>query len=378
MWIGIGFLLMQGTSLFEKMKIFAPAIIILIGVLLGPFGLDFIHIDEVNSVLTELVLVFILFSAGLEICWPRFLTAIRPGLLVGVGGIVLSFGFGFAATYSLGSAMEEALYIGVALTATSIGISVPLLSNSGLLTTRVGQILLASAIVDDIAALYFLSALHVGLSDSNGYFAVIISLMIGAMTVVIAALSVYAFHFAVSKIDIYRHKNLRILMLALIALITALVTHLSGLSSALGGFIGGASLALRHCSHLKEDILFFKRLAEYISPLFFLSIGMQITKVDISNQHLMVLTVVILFAAIAGKFSCTWLVANQLNVSEQRLLGVALIPRGEVGLIVAGIGLQQKHLSDHGMVALVLMTLVTTVMATVLIPRLAQTIHAQD
>lgn len=370
-WLCLGLLLMQSSALFERVKLFGPAFIILLGLVLGPFGINALNFGEFERYVTELVLILILFSAGINICWPKFLVAVKPGLLVGVVGILLSFGFGFAATFGIGSPMEEALYIGVALAATSIGLSVPLLNKSGILSTKVGQILLASAIVDDILALYLLSAIHIGLSSDNGFFTVLRSLLFGITGLIFIALMVYAIHFAISKTSFYHQQYPRILFLMIIALASSWATHVIGLSIALGGFVAGASLALRHCEKLKNDSRFFCRLAEYISPLFFLSIGMQITQLDIDNQHLLLLVAVVLTAAMVGKFFCPWVIANKLEKSERRLLGIALVPRGEVGLIVAGIGLQQQHLSNHGMVALVIMTLITTVLATLLIPKMA-------
>lgn len=371
-WLGVGLLLMQGAAWLKRVNVFAPAFIILTGLALGPFGFNAITLGTFEKIITDIVLIVILFAAGIGICWPRFLGAVKPGLLVGIGGIVLSFGFGFLAAYALASPLEEALYIGVALTATSIGLSVPLLTNSGVLSTKVGQILLASAIVDDILALYLLSSIHVALSSENGLTTVIVSLMIGLVGLVSVALVVYGVHRWFSDTRFYQFRYLRLLVLILLAMVSALVTHRLGLSLALGGFVAGASLAFRHGKTLQKDIRFYKRAGEYIAPLFFLSIGMQIAQVDLGDIHLSLLILAVLMAAVAGKFLCPWLIAAQLNSSERRLLGVALIPRGEVGLIVAGIGLQQKHLSDHGMVALVIMTLVTTLVATILIPRLAQ------
>ena len=142
----------------ERFRLPQAAVVIVVGVLLGPAGFSLIRIGEAEHVLSELAVILILFSAGYDIQWSHFAAAIKPGILVGLAGIILSLLSGFAAAYIVSQDIDEALYVGIALSATSIGLSVALMHHAAVLESKVGQILLAAAIVDDILVLYFLSA----------------------------------------------------------------------------------------------------------------------------------------------------------------------------------------------------------------------------
>jgi Kef-type K+ transport system membrane component KefB len=96
---------------------------------------------------------------------------------------------------------------------------------------------------------------------------------------------------------------------------------------------------------------------------------MQITDLGPVDSELIWLVLAVLLAAIAGKMVAPAFVASRLSRRERWILGLALLPRGEVGLIVASIGLSQQHISHHGMVALLIMTLATALLPALLLPR---------
>lgn len=139
---------------FVRYRLPQSAVVIALGMLMGPLWLDWIVFGEAERLITEIAVIFILFAAGYEIRWSQFITTLKPALVVGITGIITSACLGYLAGFAINGRIDEALYVGAALAATSIGISVALLSREGLLHTPVGQILLAAAVVDDILALY--------------------------------------------------------------------------------------------------------------------------------------------------------------------------------------------------------------------------------
>jgi Na+:H+ antiporter len=159
-----------------------------------------------------------------------------------------------------------------------------------------------------------------------------------------------------------------------LALFAAWVTYKVDLSPVVGGFVAGAVFALSNDRYHRDDVRIFAAVSELVTPIFFLGVGMQITVLAVNEPEAIVLIVLVLLAAIAGKLFCPWIICSQLKVRERWLLGTALLPRGEVGLVVASIGLQQQHLSHHAMVALIAMTLITAVLSSVSIPRLARAV----
>ena len=370
-WLLAGFLLVLFNPVLTRARLPQAAVAIIVGLLLGPFYLNWISYGEVERSVTEWVVVFILFAAGFEIRWTSFIAAIKPGMMVGLAGIALSMLLGFMASFSINNRLDEALYVGVALSATSIGLSVPILHKVGLINSKVGQILLAAAIVDDILVLYLLAAVHVGLTGSNGLSQIAFSLLFSLFVLVLMSCALIVMGWLLNKSSIIQKTFVRRVYFVVLAIIAAWVTQRYGLSAVVGGFVAGAIFAyFKHDAQLR-DVSFFSQNANYITPLFFLSVGMQITVLNFSSVEVIGGIMLILLSAILGKLFSPWVIASRLNSRERWLLGMALVPRAEVALIVASIGFQQQHLSHHTMIALVVMTLVPALLSASVVPILA-------
>ncbi|GAC34496.1 cation:proton antiporter [Paraglaciecola polaris] len=377
-WLIAGLLLAFVNPIFTRSNLPQAAVVIIIGLLLGPFYLDWISYGEVERFVTEWIVVFILFAAGFEIRWASFMAAIKPGVMVGLAGIVLSMLLGFMASFFINNRLDEALYVGVALSATSIGLSVPILHKVGLLSSKIGQILLAAAIVDDVLVLYILAAVHVGLTISNGLSQIVFSLLFSLLVLLLLCFALALMGWLLRKTSIIKKTFFRRISFTVLAIIAAWVTLLNGLSPVVGGFVAGAIFAYFKHDDMLRDVGFFNQVANYIIPLFFLSVGMQITVLNINSMEIIGFIMLIILAAIAGKLFSPWVIASRLKNSERWLLGMALVPRAEVALIVASIGFQQQHLSHHTMIALVVMTLVTALLSAYLVPVLAKRVSNSE
>jgi len=370
-------------TVFERFKLPQAAVVIFVGVLLGPAGVRVIQLGDLEHTLSELAVILMLFSAGYNIQWSHFTAAIKPGIGVGLSGIVTSLVAGFTAAYFLSKDIDEALYVGIALSATSIGLSVALMSHASVLESRVGQILLAAAIVDDILVLYLLSATHASLMSDGGLGVILFSLLMSLLVLSGLVAILWLSNRLLMLSSAVWLKSYRRTTAIVMALLSAGVTARFGLSPVVGGFVAGAvasSFKTQYATGENEnntaDGVFFVDISRFLAPLFFLAIGLQITEISLEDDSLIRYTLVIITAAAVGKLLAPWVTTAVLTVRERWLLGAALLPRAEVALVVASVGLQQGHLSHHAMIALVLMTLATAILASSVIPPLARRVDS--
>lgn len=370
-------------AVFQRFKLPQAAVVIFVGVLLGPVGIGVIQLGDPEHTLSELAVILMLFSAGYNIQWSHFTVTIKPGIGVGLAGIVTSLVAGFTAAYFLSEDIDEALYVGIALSATSIGLSVSLMSHASVLESRVGQILLAAAIVDDILVLYLLSATHASLMSDGGLGIILFSLLMSLLVLSGLVAILWLSNRLLVRSSAVWLKSYRRTTAIVMALLSAEVTARFGLSPVVGGFVAGAvassfktQYATGENENNTEDGVFFVGISRFLSPLFFLAIGLQITEISLEDDSLVRYTLVIITAAAVGKLLAPWVTIAVLTVRERWLLGVALLPRAEVALVVASVGLQQGHLSHHAMIALVLMTLATAIIASSVIPPLARRVDS--
>ena len=365
-------------AVFERFKLPQAAVVIFVGVLLGPAGIGVIKLGDLEHTLSELAVIIMLFSAGYNIQWSHFTAAIKPGIGVGLWGIVTSLVAGSAAAYFTKD-IDEALYVGIALSATSIGLSVALMSHASVLESRVGQILLAAAIVDDILVMYLLSVTHASLINDGGVSVILSSLLLNLLVLsglsgILCVFNALIKHFSVDQSIVFRRS-----MAIAMALLSAWVTARFGLSPVVGGFVAGAVVAGFKDQSVgggingnTSDSGYFAGISQFLSPMFFLAIGLEITDINLQDEGLLHYALWVFTAAVIGKLLAPWVLAGVMTVRECLLLGFALLPRAEVALVVASVGLQQGHLSHHGMIALVLMTLATATIAATVIPPLAR------
>lgn len=371
MFLCIAAILAFNDSVFERLRLPKAALTLLLGIIIGPAVLTLVHLNKVEQLLSEGAVIIILLAAGYSLNWDRFMAAIKPGLLVGLMGVLLSLVLGFSASYLFRHNFEEAIYVGIALSATSIGLSVSLLNYAGSLQSKVGQILLAAAVVDDIFVLFILATAHAGFSsgtDSNGVLLSFLMslLMLFALTVLLSIVARLINSYSLKLIKFPRRASI-----ILIAFISAGLTEKFGLSLVIGGFITGAIFSLFKSSPTDSDTVFFNNLSKIAAPLFFLAVGIQLTDMTIGTIDMLWYVSLILIASILGKVMSPLIIAPLLSPKEGCLLGFAMLPRAEVAIIVASIGMKQQHLSHHAMVALVIMTVVTAILASVVVPKLA-------
>ena len=380
------------SSIFVRFK--QPEVLgeLVAGVLLGSLALIPLLGEpgyQIFHLLAEVGVAILLFEIGLETDLNDLLKVGVPSLLVAILGVVVPFGLGFYSvfilnTYSLLSFSSEitlflaALTIGATLTATSVGITARVLSELGKLKSVEAKIILGAAVIDDVMGLIILAVVSALITTTNSGGGITVDFL----TVGIITGKAVGFLFAAiilgnlftRKLFVFVHslKARGSLLLGALSytFVFAYLAQLAGLAPIIGAFAAGLLLAKTHQKDLIEDRL--KPVADVFIPIFFIMVG---SAVDISvfnpfikeNIAVIILALVLFIIAIIGKLVCG-LGAFSINANKI-VIGIGMIPRGEVGLIFASMGLATGVLSSSDYSALTVMVMLTTFIAPPLLYR---------
>jgi len=360
-------LLGVGAGLFAS-RIGQPTAVaqVLVGLIFGPPLLGWISLNENLKIIGELGVLLLLGMAGLHLKLDKLLRTGWQGFCVAFLGMGLCFIGGYSFTLWWGSPGEEALYVGVVLTATSIGISVQVLQQYNLVDKDIGRIVIVAAVIDDIAALYLLSITHDSLTEAFLVSKVILSmifaaLMFGLIFIVCRLLARFLSAWIILPV-------LRMLFSLVIIISFAWLTQWLGYSLVVGSFIAGLGLGeglLK--SHQDELIKQYDNLVVLLVPFFFVSIGSQAEWQVLSDNGMPTLVAGLIIIALTGKTLGGYLGSGfRGEFYKPFLIGLSMVPRGEVALVIASIGFEQGHISHHMLVALMLMAIVAAIAGPVL------------
>jgi Kef-type K+ transport system membrane component KefB len=357
-----------------------PAVLgeLLVGLILGPTIVDLVHLSFVGnpallqeeiSDLASLGVVFLMFMAGLEVELDEMLHAGHASLLSGTLGVVAPLFMGALAALPFGYTNQAAWFIGIILTATSVSISAQTLLELGVLRTREGITLLGAAVVDDVLVLIVLS-IFLALGNSAGSeepIIVVVAKMIGYLAAA-AALGWFVLPRIVAWVDRQPISEGLIAVVLFITLVFAWSAEvMGGLAAITGAFIAGVGLGR---SHLRDKIGSKMRVVTYgfLVPIFFVSIGLEANLRAITGTLLPFL-IVLFIVAVLSKVIGAGLGARLAGLDNAASLrvGVGMISRGEVGLIVAGIGVRDRIISPDVFTVVVVLVLLTTLVTPLLL-----------
>ena len=363
-----------------SLRLGQPAVLgeILAGVLLGPSLLNVLGwplfreegLATAVGHLANLGVILLMFVAGLETDLARMLRVGRVAAIAGTAGVFVPLVLGLAAALPFGYPLQQALFVGVVLTATSVSITVQTLIELGQLETKEGTTLLAAAVIDDVIAIVVLSV-FVALSGTGGG---------GLGGVALVALRMVAFFVLAIAVGAFlARRGLRWaarlpVSEGLLAFVTVGALVLSWAAEAFGqvASITGAYLAgvLVARAGFREEIEHRMRAFTYaiLVPVFFVGIGLQ-TNARLLAVEDLPFALLIIAAAVVGKIAGCGLGARAGGFSgrESLRIGVGMVSRGEVGLIVAGVGIQNGLLTDRGFAVMVIMVLATTLLTPVML-----------
>ena len=342
-------------------RIGQPAVLgeLVAGLLLGPSMLDLVNPhDPAIHIIAEIGVVILLFQIGLEIELKKMLGVGGAALTVACVGVAVPFVLGDLISRVVGLAPLPALVTGAALTATSVGITARVFSDLGRLHDAESQVVLGAAVIDDVIGLIILGVVGglVGGAELSagsvlGKTAIAFGFLVGA--VVVGRLIVPPLFDLIARVG--RTSTIGPMALGLM-FVTAVLAQVIGLAPIVGAFTAGLVLApTRHAESCRDGVT---RLGHFFVPIFFVVVGAAVDVRTFADGHVLAIGGLITAAAIAGKlfsgYAAFWFPGRKFVV------GVGMIPRGEVGLIFAQMGLTAKVLDAGLYAALTLMVMVTT------------------
>jgi Kef-type K+ transport system membrane component KefB len=347
---------------FLAQKAGQPAVLgeLVAGVVVGRSVLGLVDPSaEVFRLLAELGAIILLFSIGLETNLGGLIRVGAASTIVAVVGVAVPFALGYAICLALGLSQIVAIVAGASLTATSVGITARVFADLGRLHTLESRVVLGAAILDDVLGLIILTVVS-GLVTDGGVSAAGVAKVTGiafgflVATLVVGRLLLPPLVRLVARID---HPGTPTVFALMLAFGLGWLAHEAGLAPILGAFAAGVLLVgTREKDEIEQGVT---RLGHVFVPIFFVVVGAAVdlhslNPMDAGNHKTLVVAALLAVAAVAGKFvsgyAPYWMRVNK------PLIGVGMIPRGEVGLIFAQMGLT-SGIFDVG-----LFTSVTTVM----------------
>lgn len=345
-------------------KIGQPAVLgeLVAGVLLGSSLLGIVDpAVEMVHLLAEIGVVLLLFQIGLETDLRRLIQVGGASTAVAIVGVVVPFVGGYFAAVALGLETLPAVVCGAALTATSVGITARVLSDLGRLREPESQIVLGAAVIDDIIGLIILAVVSQVVSGSE----------LTATGVAITTLTAFGFVAGVLVLGKFivppvfdllarvgREDTLATMALAFAFVICYLADSV-GSALIIGAFAAGLVMApTRHAKVVEHGVM---RLGMFFVPIFFVSVGAAVDVRAFGDPQVILVGGTLILVAIVGKvlagYAPVWFKGRKL------VIGVGMMPRGEVGLIFAQMGLTTGVLTTGFFSALTLMVMVTTFLA---------------
>ncbi|EHN11421.1 Na+/H+ antiporter [Patulibacter medicamentivorans] len=362
-----------GDELFKRLG--QPSLIgeILAGVIVGPSVLGLVHPQGTIEVFAELGVIFLLFWVGLETRLSDLRAVGTSAITVGVLGVVLPFAAGSVLGAALGEGTATSMFLGAALVATSVGITSAVLVDLGLLSRRVSRVILGAAIVDDILAMVLL-AVATGIAEQG-------SVDVGGIAVVLVVTTAFLGFVALGGTQLLarvpdllerpRFAESPLMPAVLLCLGLAAIAAEIGLAAIIGAFLAGMAVAeTKDHNDVEEEIA---PLYAFFPPFFFAAIGLQVDPGAFADGDVLALLAAVTVLAIVTKFAGAWLGARltmRPRPREAAFVGVGMIPRGEVGIIVASLGASAGVIDGDQFTVVVGMSILTTLLVPPLLRRL--------
>jgi Kef-type K+ transport system membrane component KefB len=350
------------AELFERLG--QPGIVgeILAGVLIGPHVLGWLAPSEFLGTLSDLGVMFLLFRVGLEIQASQLMKVGGTALLVALAGVILPFFMGWGISALWGEPQLESIFTGAAMVATSVGITAQVLASRGLLDTRAARIILAAAVIDDVLGLLVLALVSGLAKGAVNYLdlAITAGLAIG-FTVFVAHFGTRTVRRVVPQLQARMRLAEGEFAMALILLFAlSLLAVYAGVAAIVGAFLAGMALSETAEGRLSEMT---NGVAELLVPFFLVGIGLHFDVSAFGNGGTLALAAVIFVAAVASKFVGCGLGAIAMGRRDALRVGVGMVPRGEVGMVVAQIGLNMGVIEQNVYGTIVFMSVATTLIA---------------
>lgn len=357
----------------------APSVIgeMVAGILIGPSLLGLVQLNEVVIILAEIGVILLLFEVGLETDLGKLLDVGRKSMTVAIGGFLAPLMFGYLVShYLFAQSVLVSLFIGGTLTATSIGITVRTLVDVGRQGSPEGQITLGAAVLDDMLGVILLAVIYEFSTSGEIHWGNTVKILVFVgvfflLAPILAKLLSHVIGYFDRRID--SPGSIPVTVISLV-LFFAWLAHLFGAPQLLGGFAAGLALSRRfflpfgiaiqadpEFSHKIESQI--KPIVQLFTPIFFVSVGLSLDlrAVDWGSLFFWTFSLTLAVVAICTKFTGALLIREPFL--RRFVVGMAMVPRGEVGLIFAGLGSTAGLLTGEIYTALIMVIAYTTLLS---------------
>jgi len=309
--------------------------------------------EQTLHVFAQLGAVILLFKVGLHNKIEGIFAI--DNLMVAASGVVIPFVVGYLYASSTGGDFAYSMFLGAALTATSVGVTVALLKEFGMIKERFAQIIIGAAVIDDVLGLLVLSFV-INVTGPTGSPASLVFTFISAAVFLFG--SVMAGDYFVRYLDRKEMSPRRFLLVLALMLLYSYVAELIKLSAIVGAFLAGVILnRSRHIQEIEDKTYGLELL---FMPIFFITMGM-LMDVTALAMFAMPIIVITLLAILSKAMGCGLAsLGAKLNAKDALLVGVGMVPRGEVALIIASIGFTAGILTTAQYSIISAMALLTT------------------
>ena len=339
---------------------------VLAGVIVGPSVLSLVHVNITLQALAEFGAIFLMFAVGLENRLRDLLAVGKEAVIVAILGISLPMLGGYAFGFFHDLSQIQSIFIGTTMVATSVGITAQVLNDLGVINSKYARIILGAAVIDDILGLAILgvvSGMASGQEVSLLGVATTLGISLGFVAVVLM-IGVPLINYIQAHINAQTISGGFGLIISL-SLGFAALSGIVGLAPIIGAFLIGMVLAEVSDNYDFQDKV--HALESFLAPVFFAMVGVQLPLALLADGEVLWNGAVLTLIAILGKWFGSLAIAPSQGFTVANKVGVGMIPRGEVGLIVVGIGLSTRLIDDKLFAEIVVMIIATTVFAPIVL-----------
>ncbi len=359
------FVALAGYLIAYRINQSAVVGIILAGIIVGPSLLGLVTYTDFVSSLGHLGAVVLLFTIGLHFKIQEIANVKYS--IIALFGIIVPWIAGYYLARSFSFEFGASIFIGTALTATSIAITANVLKEMNKLKTEAAKAIIGAAVIDDVLSLL---ALSISEGIVSGVLSLPSALIIVGKAIVFLVIGALLGRFVVSKIMLRldgtrfcnRYPESIFILAIMVSFLYAMVAELIGLSAIIGSFLAGVSLAQVKLKHSKSFRDGAEHLQVIFASIFFISLGV-LLDLHVITLDLIWFILILTGVALLTKFIGCGVSAKMQGISarDSAIIGIGMIPRGEVAMIIALIGLNNNLIMQNTYAALVLMSLLTTI-----------------
>lgn len=351
------------AEIFERLR--QPAVVgeILAGVIIGPELLRWVAPTEITHTLAEIGVIFLLFTVGLETKPATIFQVAKRAVVVALLGVITPFLAGWVLMKAWGGSGLEALFLGTAMVATSVGITARVLSAMGVLDALTSRIILGAAVIDDILGLMILAVVSSLAVGPVNYLSIVATALLAIVfTAFVVLVGTPVVNRIAPKIENSRGSQGLFVSALILCLGISVAAAYVGVAAIVGAFLAGMALAEvaddRPSMHKQMS-----GVTEFLVPFFLVNIGMQLkfetfrsaSVIGFAVLVTLIATITKLVGCGAGAWGLGWRRAGQV--------GMGMVPRGEVGIVVVQIGIGMAVISDSLYAIVLMMAVATTLIA---------------